>query len=101
MDRQARVIKGDLQRAAVKQCYIDPRDVFHFKRESVSVRAEVQATIRNRNGPVKSGGRNGRLKIGDGIRGDSPVERTNGDDRNMGSGSVCLGDRTESEAISV
>ena len=95
------MIKGDLQQAAVKQCYIDHRDVFHFKRESVSVRAEVQATIRNRNGPVKSGGRNGRLKIVDVIRGDSPVERTNGDDRNMGSGSVCLGDRTESEAISV
>jgi hypothetical protein len=56
---------------------IDHGDVFHFKREGISVRADVQATFWNRNDPVESGGGNGRVKIVDLIRGGnlSPEKR--------------------------
>ena len=52
-------------------------DVFHFESEGVSVRADDQAAVGNGDGPVESGGGNGRVKIVDLIRGGklSPEER--------------------------
>src|ERR1700735_767976 len=56
---------------------IDHRDVFHFNRESVSVRADVQSPVRNWDDPAEAGGRNGRVKIVDLILGGnlSPEQR--------------------------
>src|SRR5713226_5753968 len=42
---------------------IDHRDVLHFQRKRVLVRTDRQATLQNRNDPVESRRRNGRVKI--------------------------------------
>src|SRR6266852_7993496 len=42
---------------------VDHRDVLHFRRKRVLVRTDRQATLQNRNDPVESRRRNGRVKI--------------------------------------
>ena len=42
---------------------IDDRDVLHFQCQRVAIRTDCEATLQNRNDPVESRRRNGRVKI--------------------------------------
>ena len=56
---------------------IDDRDVLHFQCQRVAIRTDCEATLRNRNYPVKARWRDGRMQIVDLVCRDrrSPEER--------------------------